>query len=183
MHISAVGGEVAMIQRAKDLSEEKSQSLSASVDFYHRFKNGIQLNFLVEGFYTSLSDVFVLEDIGKDEQGNLIKERRNGSGAKVMGLTLEGKSVLTSWLSLQAGATFQRSRYKEAEKWSDDENVPAETKMFRTPDIYGYLRLPLRLSNVSRLPCRELIREVCWCSTWRDIYLWIRRWRLRISLI
>lgn len=42
MHISAVGGEVAMIQRAKDLSEEKSQSLSASVDFYHRFKNGIQ---------------------------------------------------------------------------------------------------------------------------------------------
>ena len=113
MHISAVGGEVAMIQRAKDLSEEKSQSLSASVDFYHRFKNGIQLNFLVEGFYTSLSDVFVLEDIGKDEQGNLIKERRNGSGAKVMGLTLEGKSVLTSWLSLQAGATFQRSRYKD----------------------------------------------------------------------
>lgn len=33
MHISAVGGEVAMIQRAKDLSEEKSRSLSASVDF------------------------------------------------------------------------------------------------------------------------------------------------------
>lgn len=132
-----------MIQRAKDLSEEKSQSLSASVDFYHRFKNGIQLNFLVEGFYTSLSDVFVLEDIGKDEQGNLIKERRNGSGAKVMGLTLEGKSVLTSWLSLQAGATFQRSRYKEAEKWSDDENVPAETRMFRTPDIYGYFTATL----------------------------------------
>ena len=143
MHISAVGGEVAMIQRAKDLSEEKSRSLSASVDFYHRFKNGIQLNFLVEGFYTSLSDVFVLEDIGKDEQGNLIKERRNGSGAKVMGLTLEGKSVLTSWLSLQAGATFQRSRYKEAEKWSDDENVPAETRMFRTPDTYGYFTATL----------------------------------------
>ena len=35
---------------------------------------------------------FVLEDIGKDEQGNIIKERRNGSGAKVMGLTLEGKA-------------------------------------------------------------------------------------------
>lgn len=138
MHISAVGGEVAMIRKAKDLSEEKSQSLSSSVDFYHRFGNGIQLNFLVEGFYTDLSDVFILEDIGKDEQGNLIKERRNGSGAQVMGLTLEGKTVLTSWLSLQAGATLQRSRYKEAEKWSEDENVPAEKKMFRTPDIYGY---------------------------------------------
>ena len=138
MHISAVGGEIAMIQRVKDLKEEKSQSLSTSVDFYHRFKNGIQTNFLIEGFYTSLSDVFVLEDIGKDEQGNIIKERRNGSGAKVMGLTLEGKSVLSSWLSLQAGITLQRSRYNEPEKWSDNENVPTERKMFRTPNTYGY---------------------------------------------
>lgn len=138
MHIAAVGGEVALIQLAEDLSEEKSQSLSASVDFYHRFKNGIQVNFLVEGFYTDLKNVFVLEDIGRDKKGNLLKERRNGSGARVMGLTLEGKSVLTSWLSLQAGATLQRSRYKEAEKWSEDESIPAEKKMFRTPDVYGY---------------------------------------------
>lgn len=138
MHISAVGGEVAMIQRAKDLSEEKSQSLSTSVDFYHRFRNGIQVNFLAEGFYTNLSDVFILEDIGKDAQGNLIRERRNGSGAKVMGLTFEGKAVLNSWLSLQGGVTLQRSHYKEAEKWSNDESVPAEKKMFRTPNTYGY---------------------------------------------
>lgn len=138
MHIAAVGGEVALIRLAENLSEEKSQSFSASVDFYHRFKNGIQLNFLVEGFYTNLKDVFVLEDVGRDEQGNLLKERRNGSGARVTGLTLEGKSVFTSWLSLQAGATFQRSRYKEAEKWSDNEAVSAEKKLFRTPDVYGY---------------------------------------------
>ncbi|WP_195372414.1 MULTISPECIES: TonB-dependent receptor [Parabacteroides] len=143
MHISAVGGEIAMIRRAKDLKEEKSQSLSTSVDFYHRFKNGIQVNFLVEGFYTSLNDVFVLEDIGKDEQGNIIKERRNGSGAKVMGLTLEGKSILSSWLSLQAGATLQRSRYNEPEKWSESENVPTEKKMFRTPNTYGYFTATL----------------------------------------
>lgn len=143
MHISAVGGEIAMIQRAKDLKEEKSQSLSTSVDFYHRFRNGIQVNFLVEGFYTSLNDVFVLEDIGKDEQGNIIKERRNGSGAKVMGLTLEGKSVLSSWLSLQAGATLQRSHYDEPEKWSENENVPTEKKMFRTPNTYGYFTATL----------------------------------------
>ena len=143
MHISAVGGEIAMIRRAKDLKEEKSQSLSTSVDFYHRFKNGIQVNFLVEGFYTSLNDVFVLEDIGKDEQGNIIKERRNGSGAKVMGLTLEGKSILSSWLSLQAGASLQRSRYNEPEKWSENENVPTEKKMFRTPNTYGYFTATL----------------------------------------
>ena len=126
------------IQLADNLSEEKSNSLSASVDFYHRFHNGIQMNLLVEGFYTNLSDVFTLEDIGRDEQGNLIKERRNGSGARVMGVTLEGKTVLTSWLSLQAGFTLQRSQYKEPEKWSEDASVPAEKRMFRTPDAYGY---------------------------------------------
>jgi len=139
MHISAVGGEVALIQRADDLKEEKSHSFSTSVDFYHRFNNGIQVNFLVEGFHTILKDVFVLEDIGNDQQGNLIKERRNGSGAKVMGLTLEGKTILTSWLSFQAGFTFQRSRYNELEKWSEDESVSPTKKMFRTPDQYGYL--------------------------------------------
>ena len=138
LHIAAVGGEAALIQLADNLSEEKSRSLSASVDLYHRFARGVQVNFLVEGFYTNLSDVFVLEDIGRDEQGNLIKERRNGSGARVMGLTLEGKSVLTSWLSIQAGFTWQRSRYKEAEKWSEDPTVEPTKKMFRTPDTYGY---------------------------------------------
>lgn len=138
LHIAAVGGEAALIQLADNLSEEKSNSLSASVDFYHRFHNGIQMNLLVEGFYTNLSDVFTLEDIGRDEQGNLIKERRNGSGARVMGVTLEGKTVLTSWLSLQAGFTLQRSQYKEPEKWSEDASVPAEKRMFRTPDAYGY---------------------------------------------
>lgn len=46
--------------------------------------------------------------------------------------------MITSWLSLQAGVTLQRSHYKEAEKWSQDENIPAEKKMFRTPNTYGY---------------------------------------------
>jgi len=151
MHISAVGGEVSLIRRADDLKEEKSQSISLSTDFYRRF-GGVQFNFLVEGFYTNLSDVFILEDIGHDEQGNLIKERRNGSGATVMGLTLEGRSVLTSWLSLQAGFTFQRSRYKEYEKWSEDESIPATKKMFRTPGNYGYftsLLTPLQRFSIS----------------------------------
>ncbi|MDR0429688.1 MAG: TonB-dependent receptor [Tannerellaceae bacterium] len=137
LHIAAVGGEVALIRRSEDLKEEKSHSLSTSVDIYRRF-GGVQVNFLAEGFYTKLKDVFVLEDIGQDQQGNLIKERRNGSGAQVMGVTLEGKAVLTSWLSLQAGFTFQNSKYDKPEKWSEDETIPASKKMFRTPDKYGY---------------------------------------------
>ena len=37
LHIENVGGTVSMIELAKDLTEEKSQSLSISGDLYHRW--------------------------------------------------------------------------------------------------------------------------------------------------
>lgn len=134
LHITAVGGDVAIIHLTPGLKEEKSQSLSASADWYHRFGE-VQTNFLIEGFYTNLSDVFVLEDTGKDAEGNILMERRNGKGAKVMGINLEGK-VAYEWMQFQAGFTFQRSRYKEPELWS--QTVAPQKKMFRAPDKYGY---------------------------------------------
>ncbi|MDL2282492.1 TonB-dependent receptor [Parabacteroides sp. OttesenSCG-928-G06] len=136
LHITAVGGDVALISLADNLKEENSQSLSASVDFYHRF-GAAQTNFLIEGFYTDLRNVFILEENGRDDQGNLLLERRNGSGARVMGINLEAK-VAYSWMQIQAGATLQRSRYKEAEAWSENENIESQKKMFRSPDFYGY---------------------------------------------
>lgn len=38
---------------------------------------------------------------------------------------------------MQFGFTYQQSRYKEAESWS--ESVKAQKKMFRSPDSYGFL--------------------------------------------
>ncbi|MDL2222161.1 TonB-dependent receptor [Parabacteroides sp. OttesenSCG-928-N08] len=136
LHITAVGGDVALISLADNLKEENSQSLSASVDFYHRF-GLVQTNFLVEGFYTDLRNVFILEENGRDDQGNLLLERRNGSGARVMGINMEAK-VGYYWMQIQAGATLQRSRYKEPEAWSENEKIEPQTKMFRSPDFYGY---------------------------------------------
>ncbi|MDH6312214.1 outer membrane receptor for ferrienterochelin and colicins [Parabacteroides sp. PFB2-10] len=150
LHITAVGGDVALISLADDLEEENSQSLSASVDFYHRF-GGVQTNFLVEGFYTDLRHVFILEENGRDSQGNLLLERRNGSGARVMGINMEAK-VAYSWMQIQAGATLQRSRYKEAESWSENENIEPQKKMFRSPDFYGYFTstfTPIRRLGIS----------------------------------
>ena len=141
LHVTAVGGDVALIQLSPNLKEEKSQSLSASADLYHRF-GPVQVNFLLEGFYTDLRDVFILEEIGRDELGNIQLERRNGKGANVMGINLEGKLVY-AWLQLQAGATLQRSRYKEPEQWSDNPNIAPQKKMFRSPDSYGYFTATL----------------------------------------
>ena len=145
LHVTAVGGDVALIQLSPNLKEEKSQSLSASADLYHRF-GAVQANFLLEGFYTDLRDVFLLEEIGRDAAGNLLLERRNGKGASVMGINLEGK-IAYAWLQLQAGATLQRSRYKEPEQWSDNPNIAPQKKMFRSPDCYGYFTATLTPVN------------------------------------
>jgi len=136
LHITAVGGDVMIINLAPDLKEENSQSLSASVDYYKRF-GAVQTNFLVEGFYTDLRNVFVLEENGHDKEGNILMERRNGKGARVMGVNMEAKMAY-AWMQIQAGATVQRSRYKEPEQWSENESVEPQKKMFRSPDVYGY---------------------------------------------
>ena len=124
---------------AYSVGEEKSRSFSLSADMYHRW-GAWQGNLLLEGFYTDLSDVCALREIGT-ENGILKNERYNEKGARVYGMTLEGKLAWLSVLQLQAGVTLQKAEYKEARQWSDDETVPLEKRIFRTPDTYGYMTL------------------------------------------
>jgi outer membrane receptor for ferrienterochelin and colicins len=123
-----------MIQLAKDLKVEKSQSFSLSADMYQNWGSW-QGNILVEGFYTNLSDVFALKELGVIN-GILVKERINESGARVYGANLEGKVAWMNRWQFQAGMTLQRAEYKEARQWSD--TVAEEKRMFRTPNLYGY---------------------------------------------
>lgn len=141
LHITIVGGERTRIRLAEDLKEERSHTFSLSADMYHTFGSGVQGNLMVEGFYTILNDVFKLVETGETTDGDnaTILERRNGSGATVMGINLEARLAFNPWLQLQAGGTLQRSRYKEPEQWSEDESVPAETRIFRSPDSYAYI--------------------------------------------
>lgn len=138
LHVTAVGGKVSLIQIDPNLKTEKSQSVSTSVDLYKNFGN-VQTNLLIEGFFTNLDNVFLLEKVGTDSKGNIILERRNGTGAQVMGINLEGKIVPTQKTQLQFGMTFQKSEYKQAQRWSDNLNLEAQKKMFRSPNQYGYL--------------------------------------------
>ena len=136
LHIDNVGGTVSMIVLSDDLRVEKSQSVSVSADLYHSWGDW-QGNVLVEGFFTDLGDVFALKELGFNEEGILMKERYNESGARVFGGNLEGKIAWRNVFQMQLGLTAQRSRYKEARSWSDD--VEATRKMFRTPDLHGYM--------------------------------------------
>nr|WP_308571022.1 TonB-dependent receptor [uncultured Prevotella sp.] len=137
LHISVSGGERIKIHLADNLREEKSYSLSASADLYHQFGN-VETNLLIEGFYTNLSHVFSERYLPQpDQDGNKVLERYNGTGAKVAGANIEGKATFSQWFQLQAGMTFQQSKYNDAEQWST--SAPKERRMFRTPDTYGYL--------------------------------------------
>ena len=148
LHIENVGGTVSMIRLAEDLKEEKSQSTSISADMYHNWGDW-QGNLLIEGFYTNISDVFALTEIGI-ENGILIMERGNEKGSAVYGGTLEGKLAWRNIWQLQAGLTLQRAEYKEARAWSED--VAEEKRMFRTPNTYGYFTMtysPVKQFNVA----------------------------------
>ena len=134
LHIDNVGGTVSMIRLADDLRVEKSQSVSVSADMYRSWGDW-QGNLLLEGFYTDLDDVFALKELGF-ENGILIKERHNESGARVFGGNIEGKVAWRDIFQLQLGVTMQNSKYKEGRSWSDD--VEATRRMFRTPDFHGY---------------------------------------------
>lgn len=141
LHVDNVSGTVSVIKLSDNLKEEKSRSVSLSADMYHSI-NDWQGNMLIECFYTDISDVFALTEMGRDENNVIIKMRINEKGASVYGCTLEGKVAWRDVWQFQAGFTFQKAEYKEARSWVDnDPNVPVEKRMFRTPDTYGYFTM------------------------------------------
>lgn len=138
LHVTAVGGEGVQIKPAEGLREERSNSFSGSADYYFHIGHW-QANVLLEGFYTQLDHVFVLEDIGKNAEGFVIRERRNGAGAKVYGANIDARIVHGREASFQTGITLQRSRYTQDEVWTEVNGEPLTTRrMTRTPDCYGY---------------------------------------------
>lgn len=138
LHIMAVGGEVVLIQIDHNLKPERSQSYSASAEWFHAHSDH-QWSILAEGFYTQLKDVFVLNELGVDNQGNKLLLRTNGSGAKVVGMNLELKFAPSAKWMLTAGATLQKNRYDKPEQWSNDPAAEPTRKMSRTPEQYGFI--------------------------------------------
>ena len=143
LHVDIAGGDQLVRRLADDLSEERSRSVSSSVDFYHSFGLA-QLNILLEGFYTHLNKPFEAVKKGTD-----VLVQNSADGAKVYGVNLEGRVALGSHFQLQSGATIQRSLYDSERKWLEieDPNDPEEVakdkvestrRMMRTPNVYAY---------------------------------------------
>ena len=133
LHVGVVGGEAQRVTNADDLRPEISHSFSLSNDMYFTFGEA-QLNLLAEGFYTRLLDVFTnYKD--KSENGISYYTRHNygiddngkqvSSGAKILGLNLEGK-IAYRWLSLQAGLTLTSNKYDVNQEWGVRQKVKGD---------------------------------------------------------
>ncbi|SKB52891.1 outer membrane receptor for ferrienterochelin and colicins [Salegentibacter holothuriorum] len=145
LHISSVGGEQRFVILSENLESEFSNAYTASLNFdkvYHK----LQTNFLLEGFYTNLKNPFTIVSTGTSlPNGSILEESRNGSGAYVAGTNLEFTISPSESLFFQAGATIQRSIFREDQiLFEADGNSPGEEdvildEFIRSPNVYGFL--------------------------------------------
>ena len=158
LHISSVGGEQQFVILSEGLSTEYSNAYTASLN-YAQSINLLQLDVLLEGFYTDLIDPFTIVSTGAIlENGSILEEVRNGSGAKVYGANFEfGLSPNTQW-QFQFGGTLQKALYDNPQLLFESENDTSEpdvsiNEFMRTPNLYGYL-------NASWLPSKRFIVDI-----------------------
>ncbi len=138
MHIAFAGGGIQTIQLADDLEEEKSQSWSLSLNYDKPTEKHVY-GFTAEGFYTKLSNTFILEEIGTSETGNSILEKHNGGTSAVYGATFEARGNYNRIIQLEAGITLQKSEYSQEVAWSEE--LPGIKTHLRSPDAYGFYTL------------------------------------------
>ncbi|MEM6541269.1 MAG: TonB-dependent receptor [Bacteroidota bacterium] len=156
LHISSVGGEPQFVILSDDLVTEFSNAFTASLN-YSRTIQLLQMDFLVEGFYTTLEDPFTLVSTGAVlENGSILEEVRYGEGARVFGSNFEfGVSPDPEW-RFQLGGTLQRTEWDEPQLLFESDGTPGETdividKFVRVPNFYGYLNttwIPSEAFNV-----------------------------------
>lgn len=136
LHITQIGGEGTVITNNSNLTPEYSNTYSSSFDFNKYYKNWA-VGLTIDGFYTQLTDVFILEELGNSPNGDLLLERRNGEGATVAGITINPKLQYKDKLSFQLGLTVQQSNYETPVQWSETlENI--SKRFFRAPNNYGF---------------------------------------------
>jgi outer membrane receptor for ferrienterochelin and colicins len=151
LHIETVGGAARFIRLGPDLEVEKSNRAVLSLN-YDKFVGKNQMNFVIEGFYTQLTNPFIFADQEELPSGVAVITKRNGDGAMVSGVNLEANIAFGSKLVLQSGATIQTATYDvEEEVWAPDpdddnpadDNLPVTTtdRLLRTPNAYGYFSL------------------------------------------
>jgi outer membrane receptor for ferrienterochelin and colicins len=146
LHIETVGGSARFIQLDPNLTTERSNSALLSLNYDKTIGNK-QFNFVAEGFYTELTNPFILSGQTELPNGVAVITKRNGSGATVAGVNLEANIALSNKLVLQSGITLQNALFNEVEEvWAPEEEddttpIASTNRLLRTPNFYGFFSL------------------------------------------
>lgn len=156
LHIETVGGAARFVRLGPNLEVERSNSTLLSLN-YDKFVGDRQMNFVIEGFYTQLSNPFIFANQQELPSGVAVITKRNGEGATVSGVNLEANVAFGNTIILQSGATLQSALYEEEEEiWAPEDGtelVPKTTtdRLLRTPNAYGYFSLVYNPTKVLSL--------------------------------
>ena len=137
LHIAFAGGGVSRVRLDPNLKEERSQSISASVN-YDKVWNKVIAGFTLESFYTKLQNAFILENLGQDSFGELF-EKRNGQSATVKGFTLELRANYNRKIQVETGGTLQNSEFENPVEYI--QGVEPRRLFLRTPNSYGFANI------------------------------------------
>lgn len=137
LHIAFAGGGVSRVRLDPNLKEERSQSISASVN-YDKVWNKVIAGFTLESFYTKLQNAFILENLGQDSFGELF-EKRNGQSATVKGFTLELRANYNRKIQVETGVTLQNSEFENPVEYI--QGVEPRRLFLRTPNSYGFANI------------------------------------------
>ena len=144
LHISSVSGEQQFVILSEDLKAEFSNAFTSSVNFAKTI-DLLQIDFLLEGFYTKIQNPFTTVSTGIfTEIGSLLNEVRNGENVVAYGSNFEfGLSPDPRW-RFQLGGTLQKTEYLESQVLFESKGAIGESDVLidefvRVPNRYGYL--------------------------------------------
>ncbi len=132
LHIETSQSRKVIHANSADLKQESSKSYMCSLDYQTEFgQRDNDLEILVEGFYTEITDAFANEYSDMDANGVVTYTRINGGGAAVSGVNIEARIYPAAKWNLDLGFTVQTSSYDQIQDNGIKEFV-------RTPNQYGY---------------------------------------------
>ncbi len=132
LHVATSGFRQVLHENDPALKQETSHSMMSSFDFNKRLGK-VDVGILIEGFYTTLKDPFLVEHGLANDQGVAVYTRRNAKeGAVIKGVSTEINLVPHRKLFLTLGYTLQTSQYKTAQNFGQKD-------FLRSPNSYGFL--------------------------------------------
>ena len=139
LHITQVSGEGQVIRNSDDLEEEHGHSYYSGLE-YQEIIADIGIKVACTGFYTRLTDTFLLTELDDPNTNEKEFYRINGAGLRVQGVEAEFGARMKN-ANFTAGITIQSSRFQEKEPDFGSERI------FRTPDVYGSINFQYELTN------------------------------------